>query len=64
MRIFIEIYPVMFYLLPRFWGTERHKRLGAQMAMTSRGLKFPLFLASSALLAVYAMAAIGLLQRL
>jgi hypothetical protein len=33
------------------------------MAMTSRGLKLPLFLASSALLAVYAMAAIGLLQR-
>ena len=54
----------MFYLPLLARGRGTPTSIGVQVAMTSRVLKFPLFLASSALIAVYATAAIGLLQRL
>ena len=54
----------MFYLPVLAGGRDANKNFGVLMAMTSRVLKLPLFLASSALIAVYATAAIGLIQRL
>ncbi len=55
----------MYYLLISAWGGRTaNKKTTGLFTMTNRTLRLPLFLVSSALFAVFATAAIGLIERI